>query len=103
MFAIIETGGKQYNIQEGTELKVEKLDAEAGSEIALDKVLMTGQDGDVTVGTPYLDNAKVTCEVMEHGRGKKIIVFKKKRRQGYRRTQGHRQDFTKIKIKSIEA
>jgi large subunit ribosomal protein L21 len=103
MYAIVETGGKQYRIEEGAELKVEKLDAEPGKEIDLDKVLMTGQDESINVGTPYLENAKVTCEVLEHGRGKKVIVFKHKRRKDYRKKQGHRQDYTKIKVKSIQA
>jgi large subunit ribosomal protein L21 len=103
MYAIVETGGKQYRIEEGAELNVEKLDVEAGNEIALDKVLMTGQDETVSVGTPYLENAKVTCEVMEHGRGKKIYIFKHKRRKDYRKKQGHRQDYTRLKVKSIQA
>ena len=103
MYAIVETGGKQYRIEEGAELVVEKLNAEPGKEIALDKVLMTGQEETISVGTPYLENAKVTCEILEHGRGKKVIIFKHKRRKDYRKKQGHRQDYTKIKVKSIQA
>jgi large subunit ribosomal protein L21 len=103
MYAIVETGGKQYRIEEGVELKVEKLNAEPGNEIALDKVLMTGQDETINVGAPYLENATVTCEVIEHGRGKKVIIFKHKRRKDYRKKQGHRQDYTKLKVKSIQA
>ncbi|MFW6324121.1 MAG: 50S ribosomal protein L21 [Desulfovibrionales bacterium] len=103
MFAIVETGGKQYRVEEGQELKVEKLMADPGAELALEKVLLTGEGDDIQVGSPYLENAKVTCDVMEHGRGKKIIIFKHKRRKDYRRKQGHRQDFTKIRVKSIQA
>ncbi len=102
MYAIIETGGKQYRVAEGTELRVECLDAEVGGEVALDKVLFVGGAKQV-VGTPYVDNAKVVAEVVDHGRGKKIMVFKKLRRKDSRRMQGHRQDFTTLKIKSITA
>jgi large subunit ribosomal protein L21 len=103
MYAIVETGGKQYRIEEGVVFNVERLDAEPGNEIALDKVLMTGGDDAINVGKPYLDNAKVTCEVLEHGRGKKVVIFKHKRRKDYRKKQGHRQEFTRIKVKSIQA
>lgn len=102
MFAIIETGGKQFRVQEGNEIVVERLNAEPGSELAIDKVLMLG-GSDVTVGAPYVENAKVTCEVVEHGRGKKIVVFHKWRRNDSRKKQGHRQDFTKLKVKAIQA
>jgi large subunit ribosomal protein L21 len=103
MFAIVETGGKQYKVQEGQRVKVARLQAEAGDEVTLDRVLMVGKGEDVSVGRPMLDGAKVACEVLEHGRDKKIIVFKKKRRKDYRKKQGHRQDFTALKVKSIEA
>ncbi len=103
MFAIVETGGKQFRVQEGLSVKVSKLDAEAGSELSLDKVLMAGEGEDLKVGTPYVDGAKVTCEVVDHGRDKKIIVFKKKRRKDYRKKQGHRQDFTTLKVTAIQA
>ncbi len=102
MFAIIETGGKQFRVVEGAEIVVERLEADAGSELAIDKVLMLGGD-DVTVGDPYVANASVTCEVLEHGRGKKIIVFHKWRRNDSHKKQGHRQDFTKLKVKAIQA
>lgn len=102
MYAIIETGGKQFRVEEGAKIFVEKLDAEAGSEIVIDKVLMVGGES-FNVGAPYVESAKVTAEVVEHGRGKKIIVFKKRRRHDFRKTQGHRQDFTALKIKAIEA
>lgn len=102
MFAIVETGGKQFRMEEGRTLKVDKLDAPAGTEITLDKVLLLGAGDDVKIGQPLVASATVQCEVLEHGRDKKIIVFKKKRRKDYRKKQGHRQDFTRIKVKSIQ-
>lgn len=103
MYAIIETGGKQYKVQEGLVFSVEKLVAETGSEVVLDKVLAVGSGADLTVGQPYVASAKVTAEVVEHGRGDKIIVFKKRRRKDSKKTQGHRQDFTRLKVKTISA
>ena len=100
MFAIIETGGKQFRAEEGREIKVDKIEAQAGSEVAIDKVLLVSGD-EIRVGSPYVENATVTCEVVEHGRGKKIIVFHKRRRQDSRKTQGHRQDYSTLKVKSI--
>ena len=102
MYAIIETGGKQFRVHEGCKIRVEKLAAEAGSEISIDKVLMLG-GGTFSVGAPYVAGAKVTAEVVEHGRGEKVVIFKKRRRHDSRRKQGHRQDFTTIAIKSITA
>lgn len=102
MFAIVETGGKQFRVEEGRSLKVAKLDAQAGAEVTLDKVLLVGAGADVKIGQPFVAGATVQCEVVDHGRDKKIIVFKKKRRKDYRRTQGHRQDFTLLKVKSIQ-
>ncbi|AAS95407.1 50S ribosomal protein L21 [Nitratidesulfovibrio vulgaris] len=102
MYAIIETGGKQFRVEEGSKIFVEKLASEAGSEIVIDKVLMLG-GGDVKVGAPYVENAKVTAEVVEHGRGEKVVIFKKWRRNDSRKKQGHRQDFTALKIKAITA
>ena len=103
MFAIVETGGKQFRVEEGRSLKVAKLEAQAGTEITLDKVLLVGADAEVKIGQPFVAGAAVQCEVVDHGRDKKIIIFKKKRRKDYRRTQGHRQDFTVLKVKSIQA
>ena len=97
MKAVIETGGKQYYVTEGTVLYVEKLDAEAGKEVELDKVLMVNDK----VGTPYVDGAKVIGEVVKHGKNKKIIVFKYNPKKNYRKKQGHRQPYTKIEIKKI--
>ncbi len=98
MKAVIETGGKQYYVEEGTELYVEKLDAEVGSKVDFDKVLMV----DGAFGNPYLSNAKVTGEVVKHGKDKKIVVFKYVPKNKYRKKQGHRQPYTKVVIKSIK-
>jgi len=103
MFAVIETGGKQYKVQEGDVLRVEKLAVEEGSTVVLDKVLAVEKDGDFKVGTPVVDGAKVTLKVMEHGKGKKIIVFKYKAKKNYRRKNGHRQPYTKVVVEKIEA
>lgn len=97
MKAVIETGGKQYYVTEGTVLYVEKLDAEAGKQVELDKVLMVNDK----VGNPYVDGAKIVCEVVKHGKNKKIIVFKYNAKKNYRRKQGHRQPYTKIEVKKI--
>ena len=102
MYAVIETGGKQYCVSEGSRLKVEKLTVEAGSEVVLDKVLMLGGSS-FNVGSPYVSGAKVTAEVIEHARAKKIVIIKKRRRQDSRLKQGHRQTYTTIRIKSITA
>lgn len=102
MYAIIETGGKQYCIEEGSKIMVEKLAAEAGSEVTLDKVLMLG-GGEVKIGTPCVGAATVTAEVVEQTRGPKVLVFKRWRRNDSRKLRGHRQDYTTLKIKSINA
>ena len=102
MYAIIESGGKQFRVEEGGKIRVEKLGAAVGGEVVIDKVLLIGGDS-FAVGAPYLPGAKVTAEIVEHGRGDKVVVFKKWRRNDSRRTQGHRQDFTTLKIKSITA
>jgi large subunit ribosomal protein L21 len=103
MYAIVETGGKQYRVEEGAKIIVEKLEASAGAELALDKVLMVGSGAEVKVGSPYLAGAKVNCEVLAQGRGPKIMVFHKWRRNDSHKKTGHRQDLTTLKIKSIEA
>lgn len=97
MKAVIETGGKQYYVTEGSILYVEKLDTEAGKEVEIDKVLMVNDK----VGNPYVDGAKVIGEVVKHGKNKKIIVFKYNAKKNYRKKQGHRQPYTKIEIKKI--
>jgi len=100
MYAIIESGGKQYRVSEGDVLEVESLPVEAGSTVELDRVLMVGGEGGVTIGKPLVEGAKVIATVKEHGRGKKIIVFKHKK--NYRRKQGHRQNFTRLQVEKIE-
>lgn len=102
MYAVIETGGKQYKVAEGDFLKVEKLAVEAGEKVTLDKVLLIKDENGTRVGSPLLEGAKITAEVIEQGRGKKIIVYKYKKRKKYRRKQGHRQAYTKLKIEKIE-
>lgn len=103
MYAVIETGGKQYRVQEGDSLRVELLDTEVGNTVELDKVLMVGNGAEVKIGQPYVAGSKVTLRVEEHGKGKKIIVFKYKAKKDYRRKQGHRQPFTKVVVEKIEA
>ena len=99
MFAVIKTGGKQYRVASGDVIKVEKLEGEAGATIALDQVLMLGD----TIGTPLVAGAAVSAEVIAQDRGPKVIIFKKKRRQNYRRKNGHRQDLTVLRITEISA
>ena len=104
MYALIESGGKQYKVSEGTVLKVEKLEAAAGDRLSIDKVLMVNdENGNIKVGNPLVSNARVEVEVMEQGREKKVVVFKYKRRKNYRKKQGHRQPFTRLKVLTIEA
>ncbi|HHV72441.1 MAG TPA: 50S ribosomal protein L21 [Clostridia bacterium] len=103
MYAILETGGKQYKVQPGDVIVVEKLDAEVGETVNLDKVMMIENEGQYQVGQPLIDNAKVVAKVMAHGKGKKVIVFKYKPKKNYRRKQGHRQPYTRLLIESIEA
>jgi large subunit ribosomal protein L21 len=101
VYAIIELGGIQYRVSPGERIKVEKLESAAGSEVQLDKVLMVQKDEGSVIGNPYVTNARVVGEVLEHKRGDKIIVFKYKRRKNYRRKQGHRQWYTALRIKDI--
>lgn len=98
MFAIIESGGKQYLVSEGDKIQVEKLDGEAGSTITFDKVLFMGDDSTQTVGTPVVSGKTVEGKILAQGRGDKIRIFKYKAKSKYRRTQGHRQAFTEIEI-----
>jgi len=103
VYAIIETGGKQFKVQEGDLLKVEMLEAEAGDTVEIDKVLMVNKDGELQVGNPYVAGAKVALKVQGHGKGKKIVVFKYKPKKNYRRKQGHRQPYTQVVVEKIEA
>lgn len=103
MYAIIETGGKQYRVQEGDTIFVEKLESTAGDTIDFDKVLAVSKEGKFSVGTPYVNGAKVSASVVEQGKGPKVIVFKFKAKKDYRKKQGHRQPYTKVKIEKINA
>ena len=100
MYAVIETGGKQYRVQEGDVITIEKLNAEVGETVTFDKVLVLGEGKDVKVGTPYVD-AAVTGSVVENGKGQKVIIFKYKAKKDYRKKQGHRQPYTMVKIESL--
>lgn len=102
MYAIIQTGGKQYRVQEGDVLRVEKLQAEAGNTVEIDQVLAVANDGQLKVGTPVVEGAKAVLKVLEHGKAKKIIVYKYKPKKNYRKKQGHRQAFTKVVVEKIQ-
>ena len=103
MYAIIQTGGKQYKVQSGDVIEVEKLDAAKDSEVVFDQVLaISGEDGKLNIGTPMLSGAKVAGKVLDEFRAKKVIAFKMKRRKGYRRTHGHRQNLTRVEIGEIK-
>ncbi len=101
MYAIIKTGGKQYCVEEGKKISVEKLDAEVGAEVVFDQVLLVAGD-ELQVGQPTVSGAKVTAKVLEQGKGAKIRIFKYKAKSNYRRRQGHRQPFTKVEVTKIE-
>lgn len=101
MYAIIETGGKQYKVQEGDILNIEKLNASEGEIVETSKILTIVKDGVVTVGKPVVEGAKVVLKVLEHGKGEKIIVFKYKPKKKYRKIRGHRQPFTKVLVEKI--
>ena len=102
MYAIIKTGGKQYRVSEGETLRVERLDAVDGK-VSFDQVLLVGNGEEVKIGAPLVEGAKVEAEVLRESRAKKVIIFKKKRRKGYHKKQGHRQTFTEVKVTSISA
>jgi large subunit ribosomal protein L21 len=101
MYAVILTGGKQYRVEKGNIVLVEKLVSNPGEEIVLDKVLIVGDTDKATIGRPLVEGAKVLAEVVRQTRGAKVIVFKKRSKKGYKKTQGHRQYFTELKIKEI--
>ena len=102
MYAIIQTGGKQYRVAPGDVLRVERLPGDRGDEVQLDQVLLVSDDsGSVRVGTPLVENARIKGQIVRQGRAKKVLVFKKKRRKGYKRIQGHRQYFTAVQIQEI--
>lgn len=101
MYAVIKTGGKQYRVAEGDEIKVEQLRGEVGDEVAFDQVILTSDGEKVEVGTPFLESTKVVGLITRQAKDRKIVVFKYKRRKGYRRKKGHRQRFTLVRIKEI--
>lgn len=103
MYAVIETGGKQYRVSPGDVIAVERLPGEVGSRVELGQVLMVSEDGDVKIGRPVLAEARVVAEIVAQGRGPKVVVFKLKRRKNYRRKKGHRQGLTQLRIKEIIA
>jgi large subunit ribosomal protein L21 len=103
MYAVIKTGGKQYRIRAGDKLKVESLPVEIGGEVVLGDVLMLADGGNITVGKPHINGAQVKATVLSHGRGDKILIYKMRRRKHYRKTLGHRQNFTEIRIDAISA
>ncbi len=102
MYAMIETGGKQYRVEAGASIKVEKLQAEEGSEVKLEKVLAVVKEGQTVVGKPYVEGASVSAEVVGSGKNKKVLVFKQKPRKNHRKLRGHRQEYTELKIKEIQ-
>lgn len=103
MFAVIKTGGKQYRVQQGDVLEIEKLDIEAGKKVIFDEVLLVENNGETLIGTPYVDRVQVKAVVLESFKDQKVIVFKKKRRKQYKRKTGHRQQLTRVKIEEILA
>ncbi len=102
MYAVLETGSKQYRVTPGDTLEIEKLEIEAGQPVTFDRVLLVNNDGKLSVGTPTVTSATVVADVVEHIRGEKKVSFKMKRRKGYHRTVGHRQELTVVKIKEIK-
>jgi large subunit ribosomal protein L21 len=101
MYAVVKTGGKEYRVSTGDLIRVEKLEGNIGDQVPLKDVLMVSHEGEVQVGTPLLPNAVVTGEIVQHTRGKKVLIFKMKRRKNYRRLRGHRQMYTYIQVKDI--
>ncbi len=103
MYAIIETGGKQYKVSQGDVVFIEKLDAEENAEITFDKVLMAGEGDSVKVGAPVVEGATVSAKVLKNGKAKKVVIFKMKRKKNERKRKGHRQPYTKVEITAINA
>lgn len=101
MYAVIQTGGKQYRVASGEDVKVEKLAGEVGDNIVFDRVLLTSDGENIKVGKPYLEETRVVGRITRHDKNKKIVVFKYKRRKGYRKKRGHRQEFTLVRIDAI--
>jgi large subunit ribosomal protein L21 len=103
MYAVIQTGGKQCRVSPGDEIKVEKIPGEAGDKVTFDRILLASDGENVQMGKPYLENSKVIAKIVRQGKERKILVFKYKRRKGFRRKKGHRQPFTLVRIENIES
>ena len=102
MYAVIETGGKQYRVTSGDKLRLERIHAGEGEQVSFDKVILLGKDDGPVIGTPYIEGAVVTGKVLEHGKDDKVIVFKYRRKKNYRKFRGHRQQYTLIQVNGIE-
>lgn len=102
MYAVIKTGGKQYRIAPGEEIRIEKLPGEVGDTITFEEVLLTSDGDNVNVGKPFVENAKVLARITGHGKGRKVVVFKYKKRKGYRKKRGHRQHYSLVRVEDIE-
>ena len=102
MYAVVKSGGKQYRVQSGESVRVESLPAEVGAAVSFDEVLMVGEGESVRVGTPFVAGVKVTATVVAHGRGEKVHIFKMRRRKHYQKSQGHRQNYTEVRIDDIQ-
>ncbi|MGE3308362.1 MAG: 50S ribosomal protein L21 [Limisphaerales bacterium] len=103
MYAVLETGGKQYRVATGDKVEIERLGVEVGQPVTFDRVLLVNRDGQISVGAPVVDGAKVVADVVEHKRGDKVVIWKMKRRKGYHKKQGHRQELTVVQVKEIQA
>ena len=103
MYAIIKTGGKQYRVSAGEKLKIERISTEVGKELSLDQVLLVGSGENITLGTPLIKGAKVKATVISHSRGEKVQIFKLRRRKHYQKHQGHRQNYTEIRVDAISS
>jgi large subunit ribosomal protein L21 len=103
MYAVVKTGGKQYRVSKGDRVKIEKIPGDVGAEVSFDQVLMIGGTDDVKVGTPHVSGATVSARIVKQDRSRKVMVFKFKRRQGYKKKQGHRQAYTQVEITGIES
>ena len=101
MYAVVKTGGKEYRVSKGDLIRVEKMDGKVGDQVSLDHVLLISQEGEMQVGAPLLSNARVTGEIVDQAKGKKVLIFKMKKRKNYRRLKGHRQDYTYLRVKDI--
>ena len=102
MYAVLKTGGKQYKVTAGEKLTIEQLPGEVGSEIVLDQILMVSDGDDTSIGTPLVDGASVSAKIISHGRGKKVKIFKLRRRKHFKKQQGHRQNYTEVEIEQIK-